>query len=460
MRAMLDEAAVRRIVRQGIIRRMLAEGPPVGDPQGGGLGLLGSLLRMGADDSEEPEGAVKAAPVKRGTDQYGRVGSETTIQAIFRVATGRDTGRVELDPQTGHPYVGPIAGAAIVKMIEESIAKDVKSDFVPTNADSVMDEWTGIAESIEPVPMLDEKGEPSGEQMDFTPDEEGLLRYLVAIRAVEFGIRVSRAHYEAVEGIIKELSPTCEALREDFDEFLLDLVITDSNMKSAVGTLMAFIQQRDKDPSLAKTKMLLALFAARNTTAGEAFSGTAKGLGIVAGVVAIAAAIYLTGGLAAGALGGGGVLGASTVGGATGIAGASAAAVTMGSGLTPIAASVSGMTVVGAGLATGVAAIAAKGVIATGAAGIAGILGGIYSITWCGNKAIDASDEYMDFITILDTGEGIDELKGEFETVMDIGSIKTEKIRTNAVAALELIEMGGDDIRSRVLAYLKKAQEA
>jgi hypothetical protein len=296
--------------------------------------------RMSGKAKQSDSQPADAPAARRGYDPYGRKGSESTVQAIYRVATGKE-GRVEIDPTTGRAVIGPVTGKAIVDMISEALQEDVRSDFVPSDPNKVMDEWAGIADSIESIPLMDESGKPSGNSVDFTPDEEGLLRYITAIRAAQFGIRVSRAHYEEVDGIIKELSPTCEDLLEVFDEPVLDWVITDSNMKSAVSTLINFIDQKDKDPSLKKTRMLLALFAAKNTTGSEAFSGTAKVAGIVVGVVAIAAAIYLTGGLAAGAFGSAAMTGtvgtattvsAGTVAGATGMAGATAAAATMAAG--------------------------------------------------------------------------------------------------------------------------------
>jgi len=242
---------------------------------------------------------------------------------------------------------------------------------------------------------------------------------------------------------------------------------TDNELRDTARILKSFIENQDTDPSLQKTKALLAYFASENTTASEGFTSAGiVALGLAA-VVAVVAAAYLTGGLAAGALGfgeGAGLAAAGTAA-ASGVAGATAAAATIAAAgeVGGIAAGITGWLYIIPVTKTALTFLAGKGLIAASSAGIAGIIGGIYGAGWCGNTLDDYSDDYLEFkaaLTSRDTVGGMGELRGEIEDVDDYGSSETGNIKRALINALEKIEMSNasSNIRSKVLADLKAAE--
>ena len=459
MRAILDEATIRRLVREGITRKMLSEVAPgvmptsipkvpTFDPGD----LFGGLF--GGDEKKSGGSGATLGNIKKSTSVslYGKRPAEGVYDAIARVALGDENAKSDIDDETGEEIIGERVGTAIVEMLTNP-SNSAKSDFKPSAWDKVMVEWAANASSIPELPSLGTDGKPDGKSLKFPPDENGLLRYLIAVRAIEFGYAVLREQYESTMGLIAELNPTREALDDIFDMPVLSLYMTNQNLRDAVGEILNFINAEDKSPDLEKTRMLLAYFAAENTSGSEGLGNVLTGVGIAAAVVAVAVGLYLSGGLLAGAFGGG-------VGGATGVAGAAAAAESIAgtTGLVAVLGSASGSSVLPTLLA-GVSLIAAQGVIATGAAGITGIVIGGLSAQWCGNEMPAFSDEYMDFMAAQAKREGISELREEFTSVYSLGDEVTSDIIKFASDALQKIESGrGENIRAEVIQLLKKAQ--
>lgn len=461
MRGILDEATVRRIVRESVVRRMLFEAE--GDSPPPTIPGLADLFGVGSDEDGTAAGPgqtlgdlKKSAGSGKPLSKFEPKSDETTLDAIMRIATERPTAKAELD-RDGDEYFGPKTGEAVKAYIEKMAQKSVKSDFKPTDSGKVMEQWRLKAPYIKPIPIMGEDGSEQGE-LNFTPDEVGLLAYLVALQLVLFGRQVTRAEYEDATGIIEEVKPTAEALLAIFDKPVLSWYITDNNLRQASYEILNFIEQKDQEPSLQKTKALLAYFASQNTTATEAWKTTGLVTAIVAGIAAVVVGGAVLAGVGAGAAGLGGATGIG--GGATGIAGATAAtgAIATGSGWIAATLSGAGHTILPLALA-GLSAIAAKGLIATGAASAAGIVAGAFATNWCGNRMIEYSDEYLEFKAALMDRSILGELRGEFEDTWSMGSSETNEIANPVISALTKIETSNSssNIRNDVLYLLQQS---
>ncbi len=452
MKAVLDEMSIRRLVREGIVRRMLNEAPE--DYSGIPTFDFSNIIGFGGGEKKagSPTGTLAAMKKRKEVSPYGKRGSETVYDAIARVALGDENARSDIDEETGEEIIGERVGNAIVEMLANP-REGAKSEFKPSSWERVMDEWQSIASSIPQLPLLGPDGKPSGDQVDFPPDENGLLRYLIAIRSIELGYAILREHYENTTGLIEELEPTREALDDIFDTFVFGMYTSNQELRDAVGEILGFINEKDQAPDLEKTKMLLAYFASQNTTGSEGLKNVLTVTGIVVGVIAVVIGIAATGGLLAGGLAGAGT--------AAGVAGTAAAAETVAVG--GAVGSILAAEAIGAGaisgLLAGIGTAASYGFVAASAATITYVAGGAYLAQWCGNQMPMTSDKYKEFMSALEDKEGLSELREEFTSVYEFGDDVTSEIINLTSRALQKIENGkGQNIRAEVIQLLKKAQ--
>jgi hypothetical protein len=176
---------------------------------------------------------------------------------------------------------------------------------------TVKDDWAETGDSVTPIEVKGMDGEVE-QTINFTPDAEGLLLYLIAVDVAGTGMQLIEKDLAEKDGMLldPDLVSTLEILRSGIEGY------TDqSDIRAMLTALKSFVKG-DKSPNLFHTKLLLAKYAADNWTTGEIATGAAVGVGAV---LAVAALLYggaiLLAGAAGGSVVGGGLGGAIALSG-------------------------------------------------------------------------------------------------------------------------------------------------
>jgi hypothetical protein len=285
MKAVLDEMSIRRLVREGIVRRMLNEAPE-GDYSDVPTFDLVSLGRnfFSGGEAGQPE-----KPLSKGFSS-GRKRGERAVDAIARVVKGVP----DRDSNSGMSYVGPELGAKIKDYIDG--LQYINTPFTVADPQKVIEEWDQAVANkrIPELPKVDDYGKPvSGETIKADQGEEGLLQYLIVIATGELGFKVKLSDLTRAEGDYQtRLAPVVADLVRIINEYNTDndLVIMADKLKSVIEV--------DESPGLMVSRLVLAGFARGNGTWGERF----EPVGYVALAALGVAAVYFTGGAALAAL--------------------------------------------------------------------------------------------------------------------------------------------------------------
>jgi len=284
MKAVLDETSIRRLVREGIVRRMLREAPEgdYSDVPTFDFSSLGRRLFGGGDAGQTERPLSKGFP-------SGRKRGEGSAEAIARVVEGT----ADKDPDTGASYVGPRLGESIKDFI--SSVNYVRTPFVVQDSANALDEWNQAVndEEIPVLVELDENGNKTSKELDAVQGEEGLLRYLIAVKGAEMGFEIKLNDLEKQLGDYKQrLQPVVKIIHSAIDGY------TGASDINIIAMKMREIVRADKTPQLLESKLVLAGFARDNGTTGELL----EPVGWILLVAASVAAVYFTGGLALAAI--------------------------------------------------------------------------------------------------------------------------------------------------------------
>jgi hypothetical protein len=308
VRRVLDEATIRQIVRDRLVRRLLSEESP--------RPTIASLIPgMGSSGGQEG----KSTPGSSTKLPSGRTRGLDPAKAIAQIVGGTP----DIDRETRLPYVGPSLGAKIKSHIES--LEYVAAPYRVKDSSRVMEEWSESVASGDVPPKI------GTDEFTLTPDGDGLYRYLVGVTAAEYGYQVTIDHLKGVNSVYEAtLKTPALAIKTAIDG--PTYMEGSESLVEIMQTVRAVVAQDNDDMIL--TKILLAGFSNENSTVGELL--TAGGIAIGA-VAIVAAAIYggallLGGGTAAAAVGGGGAAatgasaGAAEVGTAAAVGAGEAAA--------------------------------------------------------------------------------------------------------------------------------------
>jgi hypothetical protein len=309
VKVVITESQVRSILRREIVKRMLTEADEpkvdftVSDVYGPGGGGGGS---EGGGSAYQPGPAGRSTVLSKREDPYAGGGiksGEDVFEAIARIVGTK----VEL--VKGVPDIGPRMGQAIIDFLNNRPRSVQEVTF--DDPRTVKDDWAETGDSVTPIEVKGMDGEVE-QTINFTPDAEGLLLYLIAVDVAGTGMQLIEKDLAEKDGMLldPDLVSTLEILRSGIEGY------TDqSDIRAMLTALKSFVKG-DKSPNLFHTKLLLAKYAADNWTTGEIATGAAVGVGAV---LAVAALLYggaiLLAGAAGGSVVGGGLGGAIALSG-------------------------------------------------------------------------------------------------------------------------------------------------
>ena len=138
MKTQLDEAKIRRLVRESITRRMLSEARGTSD--GPTLGIFG----FGSPDGTPSDTPSEPLP---GTFKSGRKRGQSAAEGIASLVGGT----ADIDSSTNLETVGPDLGAKVKTFIDEM--KYINAPFKVSDESSVMAAWN---KAYKDVPALKE----------------------------------------------------------------------------------------------------------------------------------------------------------------------------------------------------------------------------------------------------------------------------------------------------------------
>ena len=440
MKVIVTESQVRSILRREIVKRMLTEADEpkvdfsVTDVYGPGGGAGGS---EGGGSAYQPGPAGRSTVLSKREDPYAGGGiksGEDVFEAIARVV-GTNVEFVKAVPD-----IGPRMGQAIIDFLNNRPRSVQEVTF--DDPRTVKEDWAETGESVTPIEVKGMDGEVQ-QTINFTPDAEGLLLYLIAVDAAGAGMQLIEKDLAEKDGMLQDpkLVNTLEILRSGIEGY------TDqSDIRAMLNAFKNFVKE-DKSPALFRTKVLLAKYAADNWTTGEIATGAAVGVGAV---LAVAALLY-GGWVIVGMMG----IGAGATGGAL-----AAGAAQFGTGVATAGTLVSGVmggTGVGLSLLTGggamIASIATSGVLTSGTALAAAAISG-----WL--VADDVEDlflnsEFGKLSGYLQDPEQLTELSREIRATF--GGDETDRALEAFASAVDAVVSG--DSKSQVLMKLNQAEK-
>ena len=438
MKVVVTESQVRSILRREIVKRMLTEADErkvdftVSDVYGQGGGGGGS---EGGGSAYQPGPAGRSTVLSKREDPYAGGGiksGEDVFEAIARIVGTK----VEL--VKGVPDIGPRMGQAIIDFLNNRPRSVQEVTF--DDPRTVKDDWAETGDSVTPIEVKGMDGEVE-QTINFTPDAEGLLLYLIAVDVAGTGMQLIEKDLAEKDGMLldPDLVSTLEILRSGIEGY------TDqSDIRAMLTALKSFVKG-DKSPNLFHTKLLLAKYAADNWTTGEIATGAAVGVGAV---LAVAALLY-GGWIIVGSLG----VGAGATGGAL-AAGAAATGQTLAIGGTLGAIGGGGLLstlLMGGGVL--ITKIATSGLLLSGTSLATGALAG-----WI--VADDVEDlflksEFGQLAGYLQDPEQLTELSREIRATF--GGDETDRALEAFASAVDAVVSG--DSKSQVLMKLNQAEK-
>jgi hypothetical protein len=407
MKRILDEATIRGIVRQRLIGRMLTEVD--GTPDGPTLNLGGVMSLFGLGGTEaSPQGAAASD-----TFDSGRKRGESAAGAIARIIGSN----ADIDQGTRAEYIGEKLGQAIIDFIEKM--EYIERPFVPTDPAGVLQEWQRAVENGE-VPKVAE--------FTMTADGDGLVRYITAIAAAEYGLHLTIQNMDNTQSYYQaNLKDKVDTIHTAIDGS------TSMEGPESLSQVMTIVREvlKGDDENLIHTRLLLAGFAQQNSTVGE----LAKPIGLtVLTLAAIVAVVYTggallgAGGVSAGGVGAGGV-GAGGVGAGSGVM---ASGVALLGKLPAMAAATTFVGTAGVAVTAGAAAL-----------GVAAACVTAWSVTPAYESALEAYEGTPTALLISAINDEnmspLDELAGEVADTWFSTSLKDADRRDRMAATLMMI---------------------
>jgi hypothetical protein len=278
MKTQLDEAKIRRLVRESITRRMLSEARGTADGASFG-GIIGKDLAKQFGFGEGPGDASSDTPSEPlpSTLTSGRQAGQSAASGIAKAVGGKP----DIDIKSRSEYVGPTLGEKVKTFIDG--IKYINAPFKVSDASSVMTEWKAAVEesNIPIVKAINSDGTLSDEELDLSGDEEGLLRYLLYLKNADDGLKLTETMLTAADSDYRSnLYPHVERFIELINGY------TEIDDLDEIAKIVARVVRDDKTPGLFQTKVLLAGFSAENSTTIEAMAPIGLGLGALAVLVA------------------------------------------------------------------------------------------------------------------------------------------------------------------------------
>ena len=329
MRVRITEGEIRRIIRSRIARALLEQDTPgstitVGTP-GASPGVtydptltrIGGLLGFGGEREQAAKDLLKDVGVLRmpataaPTGPYGMKERQTAIEGI--VAFLAEVGH-PVEPETdrvsavSRQVIGPRASQAIRDYLTKTYAEDALEQIWVPDPGNALGSWREFAKgnaeslSVEPLMGIDFRAGKYyprvGPKITCTPDEKGLLRFLIMI---ELGKPLRQMHNETYERWKLGDSSWQEVATGWVDRIRGGTTIEDVGV--IADQLLGIAKEDTGDDSCFKTRAILGRFAELNTTTYE--SGLFRVAADLALAVILAAATGAAGAIGAGALTGG-----------------------------------------------------------------------------------------------------------------------------------------------------------
>lgn len=395
MKRILDEATIRGIVRQRLIGRMLTEveGTMVGPALD--LGGVFSLFRLGGTEAVPQDAAAS------NTFDSGRKRGESAAGAIARIIGSR----ADIDPQTRQEYIGGALGQAIIVFIEKM--EYIKRPFVPSDPSNVLGEWQTVVkrDDIEKV-----------DGINLTADGDGLVRYITAIAAAEYGLHLTIQNMDNTQSYYQtNLKGKVDTIHTAIDGN------TSMEGPESLSEVMNIVREvlKGDDENLIHTRLLLAGFAQQNSTVGE----LAKPIGLtVLALAAIVAVVYT----------GGALLGTAAVGSSVGEGSVMASGAALLGELPAMAAATAFVTTAGVAGTAGAAALGVTAACVTA-----------WSVTSAYSSALEAYEGTPTALLISAINDKdmtpLDELAGEVADTWFSTSLKDADRRDRMSATLMMI---------------------
>jgi hypothetical protein len=226
-------------------------------------------------------------------------------------------GAADIDPGTGLKTVGDELGASVKTFIDGM--KYINAPFKVSDASSVMAEWNSAYKDVPALKEIGPDGKPTAKNLEPMAGEEGLLRYLIALKNAETGLELT---LEAFSNMDSDYNQNLAPLVAEF----ITIIDGPTSLPQLeyIASKTAEVIKADTLDGLFRTKILLAGFSRDNSTTYELL----KPIGIVAGIAAIAIATWGVGALIAASVGSASVgsvaLIGSTVGAGAALIGATA----------------------------------------------------------------------------------------------------------------------------------------
>ena len=284
----ISESRIREIIRFAVKRRMLSEADDSmwarQDPTGPGRKIDYTSLTRGSASPEETA-APSIAGINTQTDEEDLSGLPSQDTTFAEASKGDPVQKIsdlvsaepDIDTRTGRKYVGPSLGEGIVRFMNE-----IEGSYIPVSLSdpkAVMSTWRRLYGDVRPVEILDENGDPTGEEIEFTPDARGLLLYLICLKTAQLGRVLIAQDIEAKDEKFKEISRVAEVLKEKISGWTDQL-----DIKDMIDTFRNFVLE-DRTRGMFDTRLLLAKFAEENWTTYET-------LGVAGDVVLLMSAAY------------------------------------------------------------------------------------------------------------------------------------------------------------------------
>jgi len=294
MKTQLDEAKIRRLVRESITRRMLSEARGTADGASLG-GFLNQQFGLGGG-SGDASSDTPSEPLP-GTFTSGRKRGESAAQGIASLVGGA----ADIDPGTGLKTVGDELGASVKTFIDGM--KYINAPFKVSDASSVMAEWNSAYKDVPALKEIGPDGKPTAKNLEPMAGEEGLLRYLIALKNAETGLELT---LEAFSNMDSDYNQNLAPLVAEF----ITIIDGPTSLPQLeyIASKTAEVIKADTLDGLFRTKILLAGFSRDNSTTYELL----KPIGIVAGIAAIAIATWGVGALIAASTGGAALITSAT----------------------------------------------------------------------------------------------------------------------------------------------------
>ena len=287
----ISESRIREIIRFAVKRRMLSEADDGmwarQDPTGPGRKIdYTSLTRGSASPEETAAPSITGINTQSDEEDLSGLPSQDTTYAEARQGdpVQKIAELVDADPDVDdrdgrRKYVGPRLGAGIVRFMNE-----IEGSYAPvmfSDPNAVMSTWRSLYSDVKPVEILDENGQATGEQIDFTPDARGLLLYLLCLRTAQLGRVLIAQDIADKNEKFKRISRDAEVLEEKISGW------TDqSDIKTMIDTFRQFVLD-DTTRGMFDTRLLLAKFAEDNWTTYEGLE-VAGDAALVIGAVLLA----------------------------------------------------------------------------------------------------------------------------------------------------------------------------